>query len=78
MENMSYFKNNMSAALFSFCLQFFLASRSFPVNQLFASGGQSTGATVSASVHPIHSGLISFRIDWLDLIAVQGTLKNLL
>ena len=25
-----------------------------------------------------HSGLISFRIDWLDLLAVQGTLKNLL
>ena len=24
------------------------------------------------------SGLISFRIDWLDLLAVQGTLKNLL
>ena len=25
-----------------------------------------------------HSGLISFRIDWFDLLAVQGTLKNLL
>ena len=25
-----------------------------------------------------YSGLISFRIDWLDLLAVQGTLKNLL
>ena len=25
-----------------------------------------------------HSGLISFRIDWLDLLAVQGTLKGLL
>ena len=25
-----------------------------------------------------HSGLISFRMDWLDLFAVQGTLKNLL
>ena len=25
-----------------------------------------------------HSGLISFRMDWLDLLAVQGTLKNLL
>ena len=25
-----------------------------------------------------HPGLISFRIDWLDLLAVQGTLKNLL
>ena len=25
-----------------------------------------------------HPGLISFRMDWLDLLAVQGTLKNLL
>ena len=25
-----------------------------------------------------HSGLISFRMDWVDLLAVQGTLKNLL
>ena len=25
-----------------------------------------------------HSGLISFRMDWLNLLAVQGTLKNLL
>ena len=25
-----------------------------------------------------HSGLISFRIDWMDLLAVQGTLKSLL
>ena len=29
----------------------------------------------SSSKHP---GLISFRIDWLDLLAVQGTLKSLL
>ena len=26
---------------------------------------------------PVYSGLISFRIDWLDLLAVQGTLKSL-
>ena len=26
----------------------------------------------------VHPGLISFRIDWLDLLAVQGTLKSLL
>ena len=25
-----------------------------------------------------HSGLISFKLDWLDLLAVQGTLKSLL
>ena len=28
--------------------------------------------------HNEHPGLISFRIDWLDLLAVQGTLKSLL
>ena len=34
----------------------------------------------SFSISPAneHSGLISFRMDWLDLLAVQGTLKSLL
>ena len=32
----------------------------------------------SISSSNAYSGLISFRIDWLDLLAVQGTLKNLL
>ena len=40
---------------------------------LFVSGGQSIRA--SASVLHEHSGSISFRIDWFDLLAVQGTLK---
>ena len=30
----------------------------------------------SFSVSPSNSGLISFQIDWLDLLAVQGTLKS--
>ena len=49
------------------------------MSRLFASGGQSIGASVSAS-SPSHrySGLISFRIDWFDLLAVQRTLKSLL
>ena len=33
---------------------------------------------LSASVLPEYSGLISFKIDWHDLLAVQGTLKSLL
>ena len=32
----------------------------------------------SISSTNVYSGLISFRIDWLDLLAVQGTLKSLL
>ena len=65
---------------FSSSLQSFLASGSFPVSQFFASGGQSIGVLASASVLPMneYSGLISFRMDWLDLLAVQGTLKSLL
>ena len=43
----------------------------------FPSGGQSIGVSASASVLP-NSGLISFRIDWFELLAVQGTLKSLL
>ena len=34
--------------------------------------------TLSISPSNEHPGLISFRIDWLDLLAVQGTLKSLL
>ena len=68
----------MSSSFVPFsCLQSFPASGSFPIRQLFASGGQSIGASASASVLPMNI-LISFRIDWFDLLAVQGTLKSLL
>ena len=63
---------------FSSRLQSFPAPGSFLMSQFFASGGQSIGASASASVLPTYSGLISFRMDWLDLLAVQGTLKSLL
>ena len=48
------------------------------MSELFTSGGQSIGVSASTSVLPMNSGLIFFRIDWFDLLAVQGTLKNLL
>ena len=69
-----------SVVPFSCHLQSFPASGSFPMSQFFASGGQSIGVSASASVLPMneYSGLISFRMDWLDLLAVQGTLKSLL
>ena len=61
---------------FSSSFQSFPASGSFPMTQFFKSGGQNIGASASVSVLPIYSGLISFRMGWLDLLAVQGTLKS--
>ena len=58
--------------------QSFTASGSFPMSWLFASGGQSTAASASASHSNECSGLTSCRIDWFDIFAVQGTLKSLL
>ena len=47
------------------------------MSQLFISDGRSIGVSASTSVLPMeHPGLISFRMDWLDLLAVQGTLKS--
>ena len=52
---------------------------SFQVNQFLASGGQSIGALASASILPMNIQDSSpLRMDWLDLLAVQGTLKSLL
>ena len=50
------------------------------MSQLFESGRQSIGASALASVLPVNilEGLIFFKIDWFDLLVVQGTLKNLL
>ena len=59
-------------------LQSFPASGSFQMSQFFSSGGQSIGVSASASGSNEYSGLISFRMDWLDLPGVQGTLKSLL
>ena len=59
-------------------LQSFPALGSFQMSQFFTSGGQSIGGSASASPSKEYSGLISFRMDWWDLFAVQGTLKSLL
>ena len=52
--------------------------QSFQMNKLFTSGGQSFGVSASFSPSNEHPGLNSFRMDWLDLLAVQGTFKSLL
>ena len=48
------------------------------MSQIFILGGQSIGVSNSISPSNEHPGLISFRMDWLDLLAVQETLKSLL
>ena len=63
---------------FSSCPQSFLEPGSFPMSQLFAWGGQSIGVSASTSVLPMNPGVFSFRMDWLDLLAVRGTLKSVL
>ena len=57
----------------------FPASGSFQMNQFFTSGGQSIGG-FSFIISPSneYSGLIYLKMDQLDLLAVQGTLKSLL
>ena len=64
---------------FSSHLQSFPASGSFPMSQFFTLGGQGIGI-FSFSISPSneYSGLISFRMDWFDLPAIQGTLKSFL
>ena len=61
------------------CPQSFPASGSFPVSQLFTSVGHRIGVSSSASTLPrkIHNWF-PFRMDWLDLLAVQRTLRSLL
>ena len=66
-----------SVAPFSFCPQSFPASGSFPVSQLFTSKWPKF-SSFSFSISPSneYSRLISFRIDWFDLLAVQESLKS--
>ena len=68
-----------SVTSFSSCPQSFPVSGCFPVSWLFASAGQSFGVSASTSVLPMNTqDWVSFRMDWLDLLAVLGTLKSLL
>ena len=65
-----------SIVLFSSHFHSFPASGSFHMSQPFASGDQSIGASASVSVPSNeYSGLISVRMDWLDLLAV-GTARE--
>ena len=67
-----------SVITFSSCPQFLPASGSFPMSQLFVSGGQSIGVSASASVLPMNTQNWS-RLGWTGWISWQsGTLKSLL
>ena len=64
-----------SVVPFSSCPQSLPASESFPVSQHFTWYWSFSFSIIPSKEIP---GLISFRMDWLDLLAVQGTLKSLL
>ena len=67
-----------SVVPFSSCLQSFSASGSFPGSFLHIRWPKDWSFSFSISPSNEYSGLISFRMDWFDLCAVQGTLKSLL
>ena len=58
--------------------QSFPASESFPMSQLCMRWPKYWSFSFSISPSNEHPELISFRVDWLVLLAVEGTLKNLL
>ena len=67
-----------SVVPFSSCPQSLPASESFPMSQLFAWWPKYWSFSFSIIPSKEIPGLVSFRMDWLDLLAVQGTLKSLL
>ena len=66
-----------SVISFSSCSESFPALGSFPVSQFFVSGGQTMAVSASTSVLPMNTQDWSPWVDWLDLLAVQGTFKSL-
>ena len=68
----------LSVVPFSSCPQFLTVSESFPVSQLLIRWLKSWSFSFSIIPSKEIPGLVSFRMDWLDLLAVQGTLKSLL
>ena len=74
------------AVPFSSCLQYYPASGSFPMSQFFASGVKSIGVSGSTSVLTMNThwkcsliscSLISFKMDWLDVLESKGLWKVL-
>ena len=72
-----YLTISSTASLFSFCLQSFPASGSFPMSPLFHIRWPEYWS-FSISPSNKYSGFIAFRTAWFDLLAVEGTLNSLL
>ena len=73
----------MPSNLLILCLPLFLMPSVFPSPRVFSSESalrirwpKCGNFSFSISPYSEYSGLISFRIDWFDLLAVQGTLKS--
>ena len=67
-----------SVVPFSSCLQSFPASGSYQISQLFTSGGQSIGVQLQHQSFQWIFRTDFLKMDSLDLLAVQGTLKSVL
>ena len=68
----------ISSFAIHFCLQSFPVSGSFLMCQFSTSGVAIRSFSFSISLSNGYSGLISFRVDWFYLLAVQVTLRSLL
>ena len=78
-------KSVMSSNCLILCHPLLLLSSIFPSSRVFSNGSvlhirlpKYWSFSFSISFSNAYSGLISFRINWFDLLAVQGTLKSLI
>ena len=78
-------KSVMSSNHFIFCCPLLLLPSIFPSIRVFSNESafhirwpKYSSYSLNISPSNEHPGLFSFRMDWLDLLAVQGTLKSLL
>ena len=85
MSTECYLTVSSSVTPFSFCLQSFPTSGSFPMSQFFSSGGQSIRASASARVLPMNiqgwfplglTGLISLLFKGLSRVFFSTTIRN--
>ena len=77
MESVMHPIISSSVAHFSFCLQSFSASESFPISWVFTSRGQSIGISASATVLPVNiQGWFLFGLTGLISLQSKGLFKE--